>query len=220
MFIYLDESGDLGFDFKKPKTTRKLVITLLVCEDQEANKQFQKAVWRTLKKLNRKKRKTRIIEELKGTTTTLKTKRYFFRQLKGSRWYIYALVLNKERVLPELRTKKVKPRLYNFIARTLIERLPLRNTYTNVRLVVDRSKNREEIWDFNQYVQSQIEALLPLNTDFAIEHLTSKESAGLQAVDLFCWGIFRKREFGDYDWYRVFSSKVSYETEYLPEKYQ
>ena len=110
--------------------------------------------------------------------------------------------------------------MYIYLARQLIDKLPLRATFTNVRLVVDRSKNSKEVQDFNRYVRNQIEALLPLNTGFAIEHLTSKESAGLQAVDLFCWGIFRKYEFGDSDWYRVYISRIRYETEYLPEKYQ
>ena len=218
MFIYLDESGDLGFDFKKKKTTKKLVITLLLCEDQKADRQFQKAIRRTLRKLNRRKGKSRRIEELKGTGTTLEIKNYFFRQLKSEGWHVYSLVLNKQRIWPELRTKKAKPRLYNYLARQLIDKLPLRTTITNVRLAVDRSKNIREIRNFNQYVRNQIEALLPLNTGFSIEHLTSEESAGLQAVDLFCWGIFRKYEFSDYEWYRIYSSKIRYETEYLADK--
>ena len=220
MYIYLDESGDLGFDFTKTKTTKKFVITLLVCDDQNANKKIQKATKRTLRKLNRSKRKSRWIEELKGTGTTFAIKKYFFRQLRFDGWHIYTLILNKERVWPELRAKKAKPRLYNYLARQLIDKLPIRTTFTNVRLVVDRSKNIREIQDFNQYVRNQIEALLPLNTNFAIEHLISKESAGLQAVDMFCWGIFRKYEFGDCNWYRIYSSRIRYETEYLPEKYQ
>lgn len=58
MFIYLDESGDLGFDFNKRKTTKKFVITLLVCTSETARKEFTKAVRRALKnKLNRKKEK-------------------------------------------------------------------------------------------------------------------------------------------------------------------
>lgn len=39
--------------------------------------------------------------------------------------------------------------------------------------------------------------LLPLNTALNISHLTSEESAELQAVDLFSWGIFRKYENND-----------------------
>lgn len=220
MIIYLDESGDLGFDFSKQKTTKTFIITLLVCDDQDVSKQFKKAIRRTIRKLNRKKSKTRKIGELKGTDTNLKIKKYFYSQLRNEGWYIYVLALNKERVWPELQTKKAKPRLYNYIARHLIEKLPLRTTFTNVKLVVDRSKNREEIRDFNQYVQNQIEALLPLNTAFGIEHLTSNESAGLQAVDLFCWGIFRKYELRDLSWYKAFRSNIKYETIYLPEKYE
>lgn len=49
MFIYLDESGDLGFNFSKRKTTGKFVITLLVCNSEAARKEFTKAVRRTLK---------------------------------------------------------------------------------------------------------------------------------------------------------------------------
>ncbi len=36
MFIYLDESGELGFDITKGKTTKKVVITLLVCKSDAA----------------------------------------------------------------------------------------------------------------------------------------------------------------------------------------
>lgn len=40
--------------------------------------------------------------------------------------------------------------------------------------------------------------------------------AGLQAVDLFSWGIFRKYENGDYGWYTIYWHKIRFETEYLP----
>ena len=83
-------------------------------------------------------------------------------------------------------------------------------------MVVDRCKNKEEIRDFNQYLINQLEALLPLNTDLNILHLTSQESAGLQAVDLFSWGIFRKYECNDCGWYTIYRHKIRFETEYLP----
>jgi len=43
---------------------------------------------------------------------------------------------------------------------------------------VDRSKNKKEIKDFNQYLFNQMEALLPLNTTFYVSHLRSQESTG------------------------------------------
>ncbi len=50
MLIYLDESGDLGFDFNKPKTSEKFVIALLACDNTVTIRHFRKAVRRTLKK--------------------------------------------------------------------------------------------------------------------------------------------------------------------------
>ncbi len=217
MFIYLDESGDLGFDFNKKKTTRKFVITLLVCNSDAARKDLGKAVRRTLKnKLSRSKSKSRRVMELKGTNTTLKTKQYFLRNVKSDDWAIYALALNKSRVQPQLRTKTGKKKLYNFLSRLLLEKLPLSGVEQNVEMVVDRSKNKEETRDFNQYLFNQVEALLPLNTAFDFSHPSSQESAELQAADLFCWGIFRKYERDDKAWYDMFSNKIRYETEYLP----
>ncbi len=216
MFIYLDESGDLGFNFKKRKTTKKFVITLLVCNSDSARKEFDKAVRRTLKnKLNRRKKNSRFVTELKGTATTFEVKKYFFRNIKTNRWAIYSLILNKTRVEKHLQARIGKKKLYNFLARFLMEKLDLSKVQRNVELIVDRCKNKEEVRDFNQYLINQLEALLPLNTDLNILHLTSQESTGLQAVDLFCWGIFRKYENGDIEWYRIYSDRVRFETEYL-----
>ena len=218
MYIYLDESGDLGFDFRKAKTKHKFVITVLVCFSQMAEKAFKKAVRRTLKrKINRNRAKSQWVHELKGTRTSFEIKRYFFRQLRCADWAVYTLILNKARVSETLRTKVGKKKLCNFLARFLIEKLPLRQTITNVRLVVDRSKSREDIGDFNRYVENHLQAMLPLNTALTIEHLTSHERAELQAVDLFCWGVARKYEHDDAAWYNLFKHMLKYEDEYLRE---
>jgi hypothetical protein len=37
LIIYLDESGDLGFDFNQKNTSRYLIIGLLVCWDEAAH---------------------------------------------------------------------------------------------------------------------------------------------------------------------------------------
>ena len=215
MIIYLDESGDLGFDFSKPKTSRKFVITLLVCQNRDAIDCFRKAVSRTLKnKLNHKKG-DRKVQELKGTGTTIEVKQYFYRHLLRDGWELYSVVLNKTRVNDDLRKSHTKKKLYNFLARFILEKIDLNNAAPAVTLVTDRCKNREEIQDFNSYVANQLEAMLPLNVPLNIYHERSHDNQGLQAVDLFCWGIFRKFEMGDSAWYDVYRDAIVFETEYL-----
>jgi hypothetical protein len=97
MIIYLDESGDLGFDFVNKSPSQKFVITLLVCESHECSKLIGKAVKRTLRnKLNRKGKSKRIKPELKGADTSRTVKRYFARQLPTEGWKIYAVVFETE----------------------------------------------------------------------------------------------------------------------------
>lgn len=219
MIIYLDESGDLGFDFENKHPSKKFVITLLVCESGAVTREFRTAVRRTLKnKLNRGKKGSRIVQELKGTDTTLAIKRYFYRHSPKNGWQIYTVVVNKERVYENLQTKAGKKKLYNYISRFLLERVNLAGAGKAVTLVVDRSKNKDEIADFNQYLGNQLEALLPLDVPLNIYHQHSHENAGLQAVDLFCWGVFRKYEHGDHDWYREYGGRIVFETEYLRDR--
>lgn len=215
MIIFLDESGDLGFDFSKPKTSCKFVITLLVCQNRDATDCFRKAVSRTLKnKLNHKKC-GRKVQELKGTESSLEVKQYFYRQLHRAGWQLYTVVLNKARVNEDLRRPHSKKKLYNFLARFILEKIDLNSAAPAVTLVTDRCKNREEIRDFNSYVANQLEALLPLNVPLNIYHERSHDNQGLQAVDLFCWGIFRKYEKGDTEWYDIYREAIAFETEYL-----
>ena len=219
MIIFLDESGDLGFDFENKHPSRKFVVTLLVCDSGSVTGKFRKAVARTLKnKLNRGKKDSRMVQELKGTATSQAVKRYFYRHSPKCGWRIYTVAVNKERVYEKLQNKAGKKKLYNYISRSLLEQVDLAGAGDAVTLVVDRSKNKEEIADFNQYLANQLEALLPLDVPLNIYHERSHENAGLQAVDLFCWGVFRKYEHGDHEWYREYGDWIVFETEYLRDR--
>ncbi len=216
MIVYLDESGDLGFDWSKTRTSRYFVITLLVCDGKHVQDGFKQAVRRTLKnKINQGKSKKRIVHELKGEKTTFKVKEYFQKQVPDDGWKIYSVTLNKARVNPNLQTKTGKKKLYNFLARFILEKIAFPNPLPVVNLVVDRCKNTEEIKDFNQYVENQLQALLPLETRLFITHEASHENPGLQAVDMYCWGIARKDDRNDKAWYSLYKNKIEFETVYL-----
>jgi len=51
---------------------------------------------------------------------------------------------------------------------------------------------------------------------FHLTHELSQNNPGLQATDLFSWGIFRKHERQDDEWYSFFSEWIIFEDEYLP----
>ena len=85
-----------------------------------------------------------------------------------------------------------------------------------IELVIDKSKSIPEIADFNKYIRRQLEAKLDPKVPLDIYHWNSEENGGVQAADLFSWGIFRKYEKKDTKWYEIFKSKIRYESKYLP----
>ena len=215
LFLYLDESGDLGFDFVSKKPSKYFVVTVLVVQGHDENRKLIKGVKKTIRrKLNPPGNRSRIVQELKGTGTTLEIKRYFYDRVRDIDFNIYSIILNKRRVYGYLADNKA--RVYNYIARILLEKIPLEQATTKVDLIIDRSKGKPEILNFNRYIQSQMEARIQPTVPLDINHLDSCDNCGLQAADMFSYGVFQGYERRKWDWFNTFKEKVAFYTVYLP----
>jgi predicted DNA-binding ribbon-helix-helix protein len=193
------------------------VVTLLViCSNIKKNK-IEKSIERTIKnkiKKGRKYKKEKKSLEIKGTNTTIQIKEYFWSQIKKSNFELYTLILNKQRVYENLGNNK--DRLYNFVSRLLLEKVKFSNATTSVNIIIDRSKNKEARKEFNNYLFLQLKGFIDPKIPLHIFQPMSHENKGLQAVDMFSWGIFRKYERKDFYWYRIFKERIVIETKYLP----
>ena len=211
LYLYLDESGDLGFDFVNKKPSKFFTVTILAISGPQNNRLLIKAVKKTLaRKLNRKKS---VVAELKGTKTVFEIKKYFYAQLQDLRFGIYSLTLNKKCVFERLTLNK--ERVYNYISRLVLDKIPIEKAHDQVILILDKSKSPKEVREFNQYVLRQLAGRLDPKVPLDIKHENSCQYYGLQAVDLFSWGIFRKYEKRDSAWFDVFKEKVAYVDQYL-----
>jgi hypothetical protein len=209
LYLYLDESGDLGFDFFGKNPSKFFTVTILTLQGEQNNRVLIKAVQKTVRRKLRKKGNP----ELKGSHTSIEVKKYFYKLVQAIPFEIYALTLNKIRVYDYL-TKK-KDRVYNFIARNVLDRIPLEKASTRIELIIDKSKNKKEVREFNSYIIRQLESRIDPRIPLDIYHHLSHENKGLQAADIFSWGIFRKYERRDLEWYNVFKEKVRYDDRYL-----
>lgn len=209
LYLYLDESGDLGFDFFSKRPSKFFTITVLVVKGIDNNRKLIKAANKTIKrKLSDQQ------TELKGTKDSIKVKKYFYKQVIDIPFGIYSLSLNKSRVYDSL--TKQKDRVYNFIARKVLDAIPLEDTSLRIELIIDKSKSKKEVRDFNGYIIRNLKGRIDPLTPLEIYHWRSHENKGLQAVDIFSWGIFRKYEKKDYEWFNIFKEKVKYDSIYLP----
>ncbi|MBI4831574.1 MAG: DUF3800 domain-containing protein [Candidatus Lindowbacteria bacterium] len=210
-WLYLDESGDLGFDFVNKRPSRFFTVCVLATNDRNAFKRIGKAVNKTLRKIN--KRKKTKIQELKGNNTTLESKLHFYRQVENGYFAIYTVTLDK-RTVPAAMSDD-KSRVYNWIARQALVHIPFHTAESRVQLVMDKCKNKRDISDFNDYIAMQVSSRLDPRVPLQIAHLYSHEDRLLQAVDMFAWGIFRRYEREDLRWYAIFKDKIAYDELHL-----
>jgi hypothetical protein len=207
LYLYLDESGDLGFDFANKKPSKFFTITILTINGIDQNRKLIKAVKKTLGiKLNRK---NRIYYELKGATTVLSIKKYFFNQIRNIPFGLYSISVDKRKIL---NSKVDQSGLYSFIAGKITQQiLANESTANGIELIIDKSKNKLGIEKFNQYMMLHLKSKIDLNLPIHIEHQKSTENYGIQACDLFCSGIFQNYESKKSDWLDVFKEgKIKY----------
>lgn len=191
--LFQDESGDLGFDFSKPKTSHCFVITLLIM-DEATKRSGDKIVNDTFRKhANRKSHRDGTLHAFKEKPSVRK---YLLRRISEKDVSVYAIVLHKEHVKEQLSNKPDK--LYNYMTKTLLKYVCKSNaldTDNNLLIASRRETNRLLNKDFSTYVQSQVNQLTP--GCFEVRIAYPYEEKCLQAVDCICWSIYRAREHGD-----------------------
>ncbi len=164
-------------------------------------------------RLRRKWNAKKKPEELKGAKCPFQIKKYFYGRIKDEKFALYSITLNKRRVYDRL--AKDKERVYNYIARLVFDQIPFGNAEGGVEIVIDRSKTKRNIQEFNRYIIQQIKTQFDPKVPLRIRHEDSKVNGCLQAVDLFCWGIQRKYEHNDTEWLDIYKDKVIYDEQYL-----
>jgi undecaprenyl pyrophosphate synthase len=201
MFIYLDESGDLGFDFRKKGTSKHFVMAALVCVYRRP---IEKAV-RLVHRASRSKLKGRSVI-LHATKEKMRTNRRFCEALSRQEFKIITVVVDKTRVLKKYRS--TVHALYNQIARVLLEGAI--HIYPNqsgglVEVVVAKRETNKYL---NSQFKKDVRAQRLTAAKAQIILKTMSEEHWLQAADVISWSIFRKHECNDDLCYSIIRNSI------------
>lgn len=211
LYLYLDESGDLGFDLSGSHPSRFFTIAVLVVRGHQNNQAIARAVRVTLR---RKLKALRGVSsgELKGSSCGLEIKKFFYAKIAPLDFRVHAVTLDKSRIYGYM--VEDKARIYNFIARMVLEKIDFADARVRVIITVDKSKSKSEIRSFNNCVIAQVKSRLDPKIPLEIFHSSSHKTLQLQAADMFAWGVFRKYEKGDVEWLECFGDKLGFEEIY------
>ncbi|TSC84443.1 MAG: hypothetical protein G01um101417_249 [Parcubacteria group bacterium Gr01-1014_17] len=199
-YIFLDESGDLGF---KKKSSKWFIFTIAMTQDARALERVVKRVWRTLKK------KYKRLGELHASHEKDITRKRVLQQLGGvPDLKVLCVILNKQKVYVDLQNQKNY--LYNYTANVLLDRLHNKEILVPkepLHVFIDAKDTKKHLKEnFVRYLSDSIKKRR--DGTFTVELHSSHENKSLQAVDFISWAIFRKYERGDYGYYEIIKHKI------------
>jgi hypothetical protein len=189
-YIFLDESGDLGF---KPKSSKYFVVAALCTETEKTTTRCIKNVRTGLSK-----KYTRA--ELKFTESSDVTRRRVLECISKREVSVSYITLNKEWVKPKSRGNLplIEKRM---IARLLSEILT--PSHSPVTITIDKYLPYKDIESFNSYLDLKMPCKVK-----KITHESSRENNGIQSVDFVAGAIHRKYREKDETFYDIISDKI------------
>jgi hypothetical protein len=211
-FIFLDESGDLGFDFAKSKTSNYFVITCLFIREKRPLEKIVKKVFSSFSK-KQIKHHSGVLHCCKEHP---KTRVQLLSSLAQKDIAIISIYLNKKKVYTKLQDEKHV--LYNYVVNILLDRIysrkliPLDNTI--LLIASKRETNRFLNDNFKQYLDQQIRT--NHQQKLSIEIKSPHQEKCLQVVDFVCWAIYRKIELKDSVYFDLIRRKVIEENPLFP----
>lgn len=203
-YIFMDESGDLGFDKAKKRTSKTFVITFLF---SKSRRPIEKVIKKVFSKLPLKVKKTHP-GCLHATKENTKTRTGLLNALSKLDISVLSITLNKDKVYTKFQNEKHL--LYNYVTNILLDRIIRKKIIpTNEPINLVASQRETNVFlnsNFKSYLSSQVKNNHKLDIDITVT--PSHGDKCLQAVDFICWAIYRKLESGDPIYYNLIKSKI------------
>lgn len=209
-FIFMDESGDLGFDFSRKGTSRHFLITLLFCERKRPIEKCVKKVHRGLR------RKYRSVGSLHAYREEPATRKRLLSLLACRDCKVMTILLNKHKVYTRLQDEKAV--LYNYVTNILLDRIFSKRLLPGIEdyeiIAARRETNRFLNANVRSYLQMQLTERHDVKVKVSIK--TPEQEKGLQAVDFISWAVFRKYERSDSSYYDIIKGNIVEENPLFP----
>ena len=184
-YIYLDESGDMGFDFSKSGTSKHLLITFLMLNEPRPIVSLVKKVFTSLLTTTKRKNNDMLHAYYEKDVTVKR----LLNGLASKDVKIATMRLDKRKVLFIGNTHE----LYSSMVVALINRLysdGFIDSNKDIKFIASRKNTSKKLNnDFSESVVNHAG-----NVKFDIEIVKSSDDKCLQAVDFVSWAYWQKYE--------------------------
>lgn len=180
VFIYIDESGDLGVN--KSKGGYFIVTAVRVDKDE-----IDITLRRIPKKIRRKKlnKKMREMPELKFSNSSERIRTAFLKAAAKEEIGVFCLVIRKTG--NSIKLKKEMHLIYNYYIKLLLDAVfASMGGATTLTICLDRCMSLAQREKFESYIKTEFYSLFRQIPKVEIRHDVSHSNAALQVADFVC----------------------------------
>ncbi len=177
-YIFIDESGDLG-----DKGSKYFVLAAIKVEDEKVLEKLIKKTRRNYKK------DIGQSNEIKGSKTPPKVKKYILKKLNRHDYKVFILIFDKKNKY-KFDFNQDNHKLYALLAAELAKIISIDDsTY----FFIDRTSRYEETINyFDGLFEDNL--INPKNYPILIKHVDSLKYKGIQIADLLSWSVYQDIE--------------------------
>lgn len=189
-YIYLDESGNLGF---KENSGKYFVVAALCVEEEKI---INRCIKNARDGLSKKHKKI----ELKFSNSSDTVKRRVLKCIVRKDVSISYILLNKDWISPHLCNKP--PIIHKYMIGELLSNMLYDVSITRTNVIIDKFLYGKYIGGFNSYIN------LKSPVKMKIEHVPSYGNNGIQAVDFVAGAIHKKYRDRDDFFYNLIEDRI------------
>ncbi len=198
LFLFVDESGDLG------KFGGRYFVIAALCTSNP------KVIYNIIKKIRQRKLKKSLkeVNELKANKSDNLIREAVLRKIfECADCEIHIISVDKKTIKDYLFEHKNK--LYNYIAGILVEHA--QGNFKKISLIIDKKDKKGLLRDdFDSYI---LNYKAKWGVKISIEHKDSYADRGLQAVDFVAWAVNRRYNTSDDTFYKIIEPKIKHKKE-------
>lgn len=200
----MDESGDLGFDFSKSKTSRHFVMTFIYVKNKNTIEKIVRKIFKKFSRTERRNHSGSLHAHKESSKTNRGVLKIFCERKAGK---IFILSVDKFSITARARISKHF--LYYEFARTLLRKILSTDTMISadqIDLIASRRETNKFLNNnFKKYLQD-VEA--ERNYKIRVRIASPSSEKGLQIADVVSWAVFRKYEKNDPSFSNLIESEI------------
>lgn len=201
--VFIDESGDYGFENKKG-TSKFFVIGATIFKSQLIY-DIRRIIKKAKEKLPKKEKKKLV--EIKATNSNYKIKKFVINKLIEYDLNFYFNIIDKSKIYKNSKLKKNYGYFYNYSFRFLLEKLIKDfGNNENFTFIFDGRKK-----GIKKYIDKLIQNKDIPEINYEIKGIDSKSETAICSIDFPVWIIFKKYENNNLELYESIKYKIKLE---------